>query len=168
MAPRNDCSDANAVALRSRVRHRIGYWSGRDAEASRVGIERRLAARRRLMGRGRRSQARSPALLRFRLVRLLCVAHYRACLSFPDQRRSSVFHITLFRWDLARCRSHRWRGISCPRVCIMKTRRLTRRRSRQPLALLLAKPRGDSPLSGSGRSVSDGCGSGSRWAIEYV
>ena len=121
MDSQDDWSDVDAVALRSSVRRRVGHrrgWSG-DAEASGVGVERRLAVHRRIVGYGGRSQARPTALLRLRFFCLLHVACCRASLSIPDERRSSASHFAVLRWHLAHCRARRRRGISCPRVCIM-------------------------------------------------
>src|SRR5437879_2193873 len=123
MASRYGCTNADAVALRGCVLHRISRISRRSgvAEASGPGITCGFSTRHGFMGLSRRPQTRPTTLLRLRLICFLRVACRCARLSFPDQRCMGVPDVALLRRHLRHCRARGSGSNLYSRVCVVMT-----------------------------------------------
>lgn len=118
MATRNVRPDADAVALRARVRRCLCDTSRRHTSRKRrLRCASRARAHHLLMGHLRCAEATATCLLRLRQLRLLCVAHCCAGLSLSNQRLAGIPDTALLRWYLACCHACRCVGNPHPGVC---------------------------------------------------
>lgn len=131
MATRNGRTYADAVALHARVWNRVRHeFRWYNVVARRLRRTGRSLAHPGIVGYSRRAETTTETLPRLRQLRVLCMAHRFAGLSFSDERRAGVPHTALLCRHLVGCHACSYGGIHDSRVCHFMILKLTSERQR--------------------------------------